>query len=308
MSKPFVLIVEDERDIAALFRHLMDMAGYRTEIAANGTLALERLSRVEPDLVLLDLSLPRTGGDVVLKEMRADARLKDIPVIVVTAHYELARELPVEPDLLRLKPVSAQQLIALVERLRRDRPYMEPTPLESAPWDEGSGLYNRSFFLYRLDSALRSMREDGQELFAVLAITPNRYEELQAEQGQQAADDFVRGMAASLKACVRPTDTIARFEGDQFYILIEQAPGLRIPDMTAARIQNRISFGPADSAAGGAACNIGILLCDKRYGDAASILRDSATARRRAVAAGSGACLTFDCESIQGEMPAGAGQ
>ena len=132
----------------------------------------------------------------------------------------------------------------------------------------------------------------------MLAITPNRYEELRGQQGQQAADEFVRGMAASLKACVRPTDTIARFEGDQFYILIEQAPGLRIPDMIAARIHNRISFGPAEAAAGGAACNIGILLCDKRYADAASILRDCATARRRAVAAGSGACLTFDCESI----------
>ena len=43
MDKPFVLIIEDERDIAALFRHVMDLAGYRTEIVTNGTAAIERL-------------------------------------------------------------------------------------------------------------------------------------------------------------------------------------------------------------------------------------------------------------------------
>jgi diguanylate cyclase (GGDEF)-like protein len=298
MPKPFVLIVEDERDIAALFRHLMDMAGYRTEIAANGTLALERLSNVQPDMVLLDLSLPRTSGDVVLQQMRADERLREIPVIVITAHYELAKELVVEPDLLLLKPVSSQQLIALVDRLRRDRLHVEPAPLDGVVMDEVTGLYNRSFFLYRLDSALRSMQENGQGLFAVLSITPDRYEDILEHAGQNPADDFLHSTAASLKACVRPTDTIARFEADRFFILIEQAPGLRIPDMIAARIQNRINFGPAASSSDGAACNIGILLCDKRYEDAAAILRDSRAACQLALAAGSGACLTFDHDSI----------
>ena len=58
MEKPFVLIIEDERDIAALFRHVLDLAGYRTEIASHGTLAMERLSNSRPDVVLLDLTFP----------------------------------------------------------------------------------------------------------------------------------------------------------------------------------------------------------------------------------------------------------
>ena len=298
MPKPFVLIVEDERDIAALFRHLMDMAGYRTEIVSNGTLALERLSNVHPDIVLLDLSLPRTPGAVVLQQIRLDQRLNDVPVIVITAYYELAKELEVEPDLVMMKPVSPQQLIALVERLRRDRLHMDLAPLNTAPWDIVTELYNRSFFLYRLDSALRTMQENGQALFAVLAVTPNRYNDILSKHGQEEADDFLRSMAASLKACVRPTDTVARIEGDRFFILIEQAPGLRIPDMIAARIQKRVSFGPADSAAVAASCTIGILLCDKRYADAAGILRDSMLACQLALEAGTGACLSFDRDSL----------
>src|SRR5512136_270791 len=109
MEKPFVLIVEDERDIAALFRHVMDLAGYRTEVASNGKLALERLATCEPAVVLLDLSLPGISGVNVLQRMRVDERLKHVPVVVVTAYAELADSMAVEPDLVMLKPVSAVQ-------------------------------------------------------------------------------------------------------------------------------------------------------------------------------------------------------
>ena len=50
MSKPFVLIIEDERDIAALFRHVVDMVGYHTEIALSGQVAHDRLSNSKPDI------------------------------------------------------------------------------------------------------------------------------------------------------------------------------------------------------------------------------------------------------------------
>jgi diguanylate cyclase (GGDEF)-like protein len=295
MQKPFVLIIEDERDIAALFRHVMDLAGYQTEIASNGTIALERLRHAQPDAVLLDLSLPDTSGARVLRSMRADVRLRNIPVVVITGHSEMTKDLDVEPDLVMLKPVSPVQLITLVERVCRRNAPVEAEPLEGTPWDEITGIYNRSFFLYRLDSALRSMRENGQQLFAVLSLSPDLYEEMRREQGEKPAEEFLRRIAESLKACVRPTDTLARFESDRFYLLIEQAPGLHIPEMIAARIQSRLQT----PASGGLTCNIAVLLCDARYDDMEDILRDSTAAYALAHAAGRGSCLTFDHDSIQ---------
>jgi CheY-like chemotaxis protein len=53
MSKPVALIVEDDRDILALFRHVLDIAGYHTEIVLNGKEAMERLDTLLPDIVLL---------------------------------------------------------------------------------------------------------------------------------------------------------------------------------------------------------------------------------------------------------------
>jgi diguanylate cyclase (GGDEF)-like protein len=297
MPKPFVLIVEDDRDIAALFRHFMDLGGYRTEIASNGALALERLSNCEPDAVLLDLSLPRTSGMRVLQSMRSDARLKSIPVIVVTAYSELADTLPIEPDLILMKPISSEQLISLLERLRRKNRRFDTAALHEAPWDKTTGLYNRSFFMFRVDSAIQSMQDKGQDLFAVLSIGFASYDSILRRHGERRADEFLRAVAVQLKASVRPTDTVARFEGDRFCILIEQAPGLRIAEMITARIQERLRTLPADEAGGPLSHIIGVLLADDRYTDAGQVLRDAR--RSYDLARAAGACLTFDHDTIR---------
>jgi diguanylate cyclase (GGDEF)-like protein len=305
MGKPFVLIVEDERDIAALFRHVMDLAGYRTEIASNGRLALDRLAGAQPDVVLLDLSLPGVSGVNVLQRMRVDERLKRIPVVVVTAYPELAESLAVEPDLVMLKPVSAVQLADLVQRLALDAKRTDTATLVGEPRDEATGLYNRAFFLYRLDSAIRSLQDNGQNLFAVLAISPDRYELINHQSGERQANDFLHALGQSIQACVRPTDTVARFEGDQFFILIEQAPGLAVPEMIAARIQHRLRDGSPEGSDRLFISNIGVLLCDERYANVDEIMGDARSAYSRAQIAGRGSCLTFDHDSIRsGSAPA----
>ena len=298
MEKPFVLIIEDERDIAALFRHVMDLAGYRTEICANGNAAVERLNSCYPNVVLLDLSLPGISGVNILQRMRVDARLKSVPVVVVTAYAELAENLAVEPDLVMLKPVSAVQLTDLVQRLARDSKQGQTAPFDGNPFDEATGLYNRTFFLNRLDSSLASLKSEGQRLFAVLALSPDRYELLSHQHGKRQADAFLRSLGESLRACVRPTDTVARFDGDHFYILIEQAPGLQIPDMIAARIQQRLQNQPLAGSGSPINLNIGVLLCDDRYERVEDVVQDARAAYDRAHAAGPGSCLTFDHDSI----------
>ncbi len=299
MEKPFVLIVEDERDIAALFRHVMDLAGYHTEISSNGELAMGRLATCQPDIVLLDLSLPGISGVSILQQMRRDERLQRIPVVVVTAYSELAESLAVEPDLIMLKPVSAVQLTDLVERLIRTSKLTDAVSLDGTPWDPVTGLYNRLFFLNRLDSALRSLKSQEGGLFAVLAMGPERYELMRHDHGEREADRFARSLGGALRACVRPTDTIARFELDNFFILVEQAPGRDIPGMIARRIQQRLDSSPADPGGERFTPSIGVLLCDSRYGSVDEIVSDAQSACARARLAGPGSCLIFDHGSIR---------
>ena len=148
MSKPVALIVEDDRDVVALFRHVLDIAGYHTEIVLNGKEAMSRLEESEPDIVLLDLQLPGMSGIGILTRMRADDRLRNTPVVVITAFAPHAASLPVEPDLL-LKPVDINQLSSLVQRLQVTHGAMnEPVH------DKITGLYTLPFFVQRLTFSL----------------------------------------------------------------------------------------------------------------------------------------------------------
>jgi CheY-like chemotaxis protein len=165
MDKPFALIVEDDRDIAALFRHVLDIAGYRTEIVMHGRDTIERLNSTRPDIVLLDLNLPGIPGAKILERMRADERLKDIPVVVITAHSHIADSLPVEPDLVLLKPVNLSQLSNLVQRLRTT-----PASLQMTPWDTTTHLYNRGFFDVRLSYSLERAKQIRTNRFGVMFI------------------------------------------------------------------------------------------------------------------------------------------
>src|SRR5512134_1024093 len=142
VEKPFALIVEDDRDIVALFRHVLDLAGYRTEIVLHGKVAVEHLARTRPDIVLLDLGLPGVSGGEILTMMRADPRLRDVPVVVITAHPHLAETLPVAPQLVLIKPVNIEQMSNLILRICPTEKSME-----SLPWDVQTGVYNRSFFM-----------------------------------------------------------------------------------------------------------------------------------------------------------------
>lgn len=83
--KKRVLIVDDEPDIVKVVAFRLNKEGYEVSIATDGEKALEALDKNKPDIVLLDITLPRLNGYEVCARMKASEVLKDIPVIFVTA-------------------------------------------------------------------------------------------------------------------------------------------------------------------------------------------------------------------------------
>ena len=235
MEKPFALIVEDDRDIAALFRHVMDMAGYRTEIALNGRVAVDHLTMGKPDIVLLDLNLPEFSGGEILVMLNARERLKNLPVVVITANRGMVAKLPVKPQLVLLKPVNIEQMSNLIQRIC-------PTErtVEKLPWDILTGVYNRSFFLARLNYALEHARQQEDTKFAVLYLELGQSTKLEYLFGSDHNTRVLKDSAGILKSILRPTDTIARLGGETFAVLIEEVTNPDVPIMIAARIQNRV--------------------------------------------------------------------
>lgn len=117
MSDLFALIVEDETDLAIIFSKALQEAGFETQIVRAGDTALMWLSSTTPQIVVLDLHLPRVSGKEVLEQIRADERLTKTKVIIATADPRMAETLQDQADLVLLKPIGFSQLRDLASRL-----------------------------------------------------------------------------------------------------------------------------------------------------------------------------------------------
>lgn len=117
-----ILIVEDERDIAALVAYHLTREGYRVRTAEGGAEALEAAGAERPDLLILDLMLPGFSGYDMLAEMRRRPELADVPVIVLTARREEAdrvKGLELGADDYVTKPFSPRELVLRVSAVLR---------------------------------------------------------------------------------------------------------------------------------------------------------------------------------------------
>jgi two-component system sensor histidine kinase/response regulator len=107
-----ILVVEDDEDLRRLFRTALALAAYDVIEAGDGLEALRWIDQSPPDLVVLDLLLPRISGMVVQQEIAAQAVTRQIPIVVITGSTMAAEEFDVACFL--RKPVSPDQLIDTV--------------------------------------------------------------------------------------------------------------------------------------------------------------------------------------------------
>src|SRR4030067_2052407 len=84
MSKK-ILIIEDEKDIVELIAHYLEKDGFKTISASDGAKGLELVKEKSPDMVILDLMLPKIDGIEVCKRIKADSKSTSIPIIMLTA-------------------------------------------------------------------------------------------------------------------------------------------------------------------------------------------------------------------------------
>ncbi|HVL69306.1 MAG TPA: response regulator [Vicinamibacterales bacterium] len=114
MARPVILVAEDDDDLRRLYRTALIVAGYEVREAATGLDALQRIDAAPPDLIVLDLMLPKVSGFGVLYDLKAQAHTCRIPVIVVTGTSDDVRSEHVA--LVLRKPVAPDDLVAAVEQ------------------------------------------------------------------------------------------------------------------------------------------------------------------------------------------------
>ncbi len=163
-----VLVVEDDADIADVLRRSLRNEGYEVRTSADGIDALDVAAGFIPDLVVLDLGLPRLDGVEVCRQLRADG---DVPILMLTARAETEDRvsgLDSGADDYLVKPFERQELLARIRALLRRRPprgaaslsvgdlNLNPDTREVTRGDREIELTNREFEL--LEYLMRNQR------------------------------------------------------------------------------------------------------------------------------------------------------
>jgi DNA-binding response OmpR family regulator len=119
-----ILIADDEANIVLALEFVLQQEGYRVRVACDGQEALDALAAEMPDLLLLDVMLPRLSGFEVCQRVRADPRCKDLRIVMLSAkgrEVEVNKGLSLGADAYITKPFAIRELLAEVARQLQGR-------------------------------------------------------------------------------------------------------------------------------------------------------------------------------------------
>lgn len=229
-GQPRLLLVDDHqlnvRVMYEMFRHEFDVF-----IALNGEQALEKCYELHPDLILLDVVMPRMDGYEVCRRLKADPELADIPVIFITSHFDEADEVhgfelgavdfihkPVNPIITKARVKTQLQLKQQADLLRR-----------ISQVDGLTGIANRRRFDQQLELDWRNCCR-AQEPLSLLMLDIDYFKQYNDEFGHLAGDECLRQVASTMQQAIgRPYDLLARFGGEEFAVLLPRT------DLTGAQ-------------------------------------------------------------------------
>jgi len=219
-ARPRILIAEDENDIREALTALLEPF-YTVGAVEDGQAAVEAARASPPDLILMDLFMPRMDGFAALESLRTEARTAEIPVIFVSARGDdvtKVKSLDLGAVDFLQKPFSDRELKARIERtLRLTR--RQSQLREMAQTDALTGLANLRAFRSRLDEEVKRARRYATPLTCVMADM-DRLKPVNDQFGHAAGDRAIATVAEVIRGELRETDFGARYGGDEFVVLL----------------------------------------------------------------------------------------
>jgi len=249
-----VLVVDDDAAVRVQLAAILDAHGHRVLEAHDAAWALELFERHDPDLVLLDVTMPEHDGFWLAKQLRQRESGKWTPIIFLSGRAkdeDLASGIESGGDDYLFKPISEVVLNAKLHAMRRllvmqSRLLDLSAQLESSnqrlqhlsEHDELTGLLNRRGFDRRLAEALALARRNKSALTLILCDL-DHFKPYNDALGHPAGDACLRAVGKMVKQiCRRPGDFAARYGGEEFALILPDTP--KSGAMTLARAVQRI--------------------------------------------------------------------
>jgi len=222
-----ILVIDDEDSICKALKIGLACDNFEIDMASDGLSGIQLGQKNAYDILIADLSLPDINGLEVIKKLKYSS--PDIIPIVITGNGSLKSSL----EAIRLevsdyleKPLSLASVKGAIARGLEKRESMRQTIENQAQRnllsDSLTGLPDRSLFMDRLNRAIAGIDRDEDRSFAVLLLDINNFKGINDTYGHRTGDLVLAELSNRFQSCVRPTDTVARMNGDEFAVLIEE--------------------------------------------------------------------------------------
>ena len=216
-----VLVIDDSESIHKLVIARLRPEGLEVIGESDGERGIERAVADQPDVILLDISLPNVDGFEVCRRLKEHASTRNIPIIFLTGTADTkskVRGLDLGAVDYVTKPFDQVELRARVRAALRTKRLQDI--LEQQSFLDGlTGLWNRSYLDRRLESELNVARRYGRPLTLVLADV-DHFKRVNDSLGHLFGDIVLQGIAEGLRAYARRSDIVARYGGEEFAILL----------------------------------------------------------------------------------------
>ncbi|MDY0250207.1 MAG: diguanylate cyclase [Pseudomonas sp.] len=218
-SEPYrALVIDDSRAQAIFTERVLNSAGIITRAINDPTLALAELLDFDPDLIILDMYMPQCDGPELAKVIRHIDRFVGVPIIYLSAEDDLDKQLDAMSegaDDFLMKPVKPRHLVATV----RNRAARARNLKSRIVRDSLTGLFNHTYILQLLDDAQMRAQKTQQPLCFVM-IDIDYFKQVNDTYGHPMGDKVIKGLSLFLKQRLRRTDSIGRYGGEEFAVIL----------------------------------------------------------------------------------------
>lgn len=277
-----ILVAEDVRSSRHALVSMLKKQGFSSIYEVeNGQQALDILRSQRIDLVLLDIMMPEVDGLGVLKAMKADAGLRLVPVIMITAIDDMDSavkciEMGAEDYL--IKPFNPVMLRARITASLEKKRLREIEKEYLRMYDSATGLPNRRYFAQRLNEQLhRSQRHPS--LFAVLAVRIGKYPAIFETLGRKTGDRYILERAGQLRKILPDDAVIARTGEQTFGVILFDLPSTARGNAAAKAVSETLAspvYLEGHEFTGN--IQVGVVYNAHPYSNAETMLRDAGLA------------------------------